>query len=435
MQKTTLRRKENRPRREGFTLIELCIVTVISGLLFVSLFDLYSRYVLQQAIDNTEANIQASVSDISLFETNNSRYPFPADRTLSVNDPNYGLEIDPAAVGLTVNFCYSTNGAPKLTPAGTNGVGGVCMVPSLRDADGDGVNDPILIGAVPVNTLRASVPLGTGINVVFDGWGSKLDYAVSVTLTSATTFKFTNGVITAHDEAGRPTAGINDDAHYVVVSHGPDRVGAYSSGGQMASICNFGVPGAGLDTENCSNNSTFIEAIGNSTATGASHYDDHIYFAKSGVAGIWGNLPGASDMVNLNPGSVDMGTSAAPPSNDVTLNVADPTGGTNGIVQAENNTKAAQFCDKNNTNCFFTSAITGTGDLNNINCKNNSGIGSPNSWVMSGISKGTGDCGAPQYTPPLPCQKCPAGEWISGFQTDGKILCTGGGTPSVGCGP
>ncbi len=264
----------------------------------MAIFELYTRYLQQTAIDNTTANIQTSSNQISYFFGNNLRYPLPSDRSVPVGSPRYGLEITPAQLAtLTAKYvslgkikaaCYFSGANPPATETtitgGTNGVGGVCMIPSLRDADGDGFGDPILVGGIPIQSIKSSVQSGVSTNVVYDGWGSDLDYAVSANLANAATYKSTWGVITAHDEFGNNTAGITDDAHYAIISHGPDRIGSYTPGGQIFSICPFGTPNAGIDTQNCSNNSTYIEAISNSMVAGTNHFDDYVFFAKAGTA-------------------------------------------------------------------------------------------------------------------------------------------------------
>jgi type II secretory pathway pseudopilin PulG len=409
--------KHSLPAMTGFTLVELCIVIIISGLIFSAIFDLYTRYLRQTATANTVANIQTSSNQIGFFFSNNLRYPYPSDRTVPINSPLYGLEIDPAVVGLTVGNCYASGPPAVISPAGTNGVGGVCMIPSLRDADGDGQPDPVLIGGVPIRTILNNVQTGVSTNVVFDGWGSKLDYAVSANLANVATYNSTWGVITAHDEFGNNTAGINDDAHYAIISHGADRIGAYSTGGQMSSICLFGVAGAGLDNQNCSNNSTFIESIAHSAAGGLAHYDDYVYFVKSGSSGIWAYQPNSNNIYNLNIGNVGVGT-AAPGS---TLDVEDPLGAGNGTLRAENNAKAAMICDKTGANCFPVKGFTAAAGSETVKC--------PANQVMNGIAMNAGTlqatgCAPPAFPFPIPGpQTCPVGKWLHGYATNGTILC------------
>jgi type II secretory pathway pseudopilin PulG len=408
----------------GFTLVEVCIVIIISGLLFVSLFELYSRYMQQRSADITYENQQKVAVEISTFRSKKQRYPCPSDRTLAVNDPNFGKEIDPtanlscnvASIGLTPGNCYSAGSG--ITPAGTNGVGGVCMFLN-------GVGNAVLIGGVPIAALRAVNGQSNSREIAFDGWGSQFDYVVTYQLTSKATYRYDRGGITVHDENGNNTAGIVDNGHYGIISHGKDQIGAFTRYGRMISICGTHVPQSYNtgDDQNCSNNSTFIQGIRNNTQT-ALHYDDLTYFVIVSSGGLWAQMPGSSDMSNVNPGMVNVGTDgiASPPPASVALNVDDPLGGTAGVVRAATNTKTNSLCARTGTDCFDIKAITNaTGVGQKITCTGGQ--------VMTGITTdGAGThatCATPTFKTPatITAQTCLSGKWMMGIATDGTIIC------------
>jgi Tfp pilus assembly protein PilE len=459
-------RKKYLPGINGFTLVEVCMVTIISGLIFVAMYDLYAHYSQQQDKALTKVNIQTVVSEIGDFYNSNNRYPCPSDRTLPYNDPNFGQEVvaptsnavtggtdcDVSAVGLTPGNCYSK--IAGITPAGTNGVGGVCMflcshgAPPNACGDKTGsANNAILIGGIPINAIRPAIvgqDTARSTNIIYDAWGSQLDYVVTYQLTRSSfppgapgTYKFDRGAITVHDENGNDTAATLNNAHYGIISHGRDRIGGYTKYGQMASICGSHVPqsyanpfpaGPGGDDQNCSNTATFIQGIRNDSKT-ALHYDDFTQFVVITSGGLWQQFS-APDMRNVNLGTVNVGTDGlvSPPPANVVLNVGDPANAGNGILQADNSTnagaagiKAAQICDKDTvTGCFPIKAIVAPLASPVITCPP---AGQPTLTVMQGISNGLADCVAPSFTAPLPNQACSLGHWLVGITSDGHIIC------------
>lgn len=428
------RRSEN-----GFTLIEVCIVTLISGLLFISLYELYTRYAKQAEVDTTWDHLQLSSNKIGDFFAAWRRYPCPADRTLKPGDLNWGKEIDPTAFGTTgadgtgvcdlgptglnlipspipggwLGACYTT-GVGVVPNAGTNGVGGVCafLDQSLANV--------VVIGAVPIDTLTVGAGHDSyGTSIIYDGWGNQLDYVVTYRLTGTGTYRYDRGAITVHDENGRDTAGIVNNGHYGLISHGQDGIGAYTRNGQMFQVCGSHVPQSWNtgDDENCSNKPIFIAGIKNSSRT-VFHYDDMVYFVNKSAGGLWAQLNGSSDMLNTNPGMVNVGTDGItqPPSTaNVALNVGDPLSANNGVLRAANNAKMAQVCKKDGTNCFAVTNVVTT------NC--NAGE------VMYGFSNGSKTCAAPSFNMPAPNQTCcPAvgtcdGHWMTGITSQGIITC------------
>jgi hypothetical protein len=103
-----------------------------------------------------------------------------------------------------------------------------------------------------------------------DGWNHRYTYAVTVPLTNASTFDNDEGAITIRDINDNTV--INGTAHYVLLSHGEDGKGAYSTGGGQFMACNST---SGKDQDNCTNTiATFRVSQDRSTAPGSDYYDD-----------------------------------------------------------------------------------------------------------------------------------------------------------------
>lgn len=375
-------------RDSGFTLIEIAIVVVIIGLLLVPLFALYQQHLEKQKIRLTRAHIEQAGAEISYFFTNTLRYPCPSDRAAPEGTPSYADEFhpacDPAAIGLSVGGC---------TPGG-----GLCLVAGMRDADGDGVNDPVLIGGLPVRALKTVNASTLADRAGYDSWGSRLTYAVTLSLTATATYRNYGGAIAAIDEFNRATAGIENDAQYAVVSHGPDIKGGFGRTGAQIIPC--GTAAESRDHENCDNDAVFMQALGAYKAAGATYYDDYSYFNKSRSTTLWAYIAGTGHIYNLNSGDVGVGTDAP----QARLDVA-------GTLRASNTTRTTRLCDAGGLNCFDTRAITGAGI---IRCGGDQ--------AMRGIDNAAALCVTPSFSPPLPNQDCGTG-WVVGFTSEGAAIC------------
>lgn len=426
----------------GFTLIEVAIVTIISGLLFTGIFDIYSRYVREQQARTTEENIQLSAGAVGSFQIT-GRYPCPSDRTLAKTNANYGTEVaancnlGPTGLNLIpspvpagwLGACYTT-GVGVVPNAGTNGVGGICAFRCAAATCGDGTGDNnniVVIGGIPIKSINNTLKTAYSTNVILDGWGKQMDYVVTYKQTSTATYKDTIGAISVVDENGTATSGINNDAHYGIISHGPDGIGGYTSSGQMFQVCGSHVPQGWNtgDDQNCSNNAKFLAGLKNDSRT-ASHFDDRVYFVRSGQGALWNIIYGSSDVKNLNQGRVNVGTSADPLTSlgvadpNVGLFIGDPAGGTSGFLHVSNVSKAKALCRKNGTDCFDIKALTNAaGASQKIKCA--TGTAMTGIKTVGGVTQAV--CVTPDFTPQAIQQTCPAGQWLVGLDSSGLIIC------------
>jgi len=210
----------------GFTLIEIAVVLVILGLLFTLLAGVATSLLAQQKRELTRNRLAGVEAAMTLFVSQNQRLPCPADGTQVSGALNAGTE--------------------------TWG-GGVCN-PATQ------VN-----GVVPWRAL------GLAEQDITDGWGNRMTYRAAPPLVAVSAMNFTNcdpggssaaiaGVCNAtctnasfpgsctppqaatvnkgllvKNLAGAtvmdPTVNPSTGAAYVVISHGENGAGAYSSQG------------------------------------------------------------------------------------------------------------------------------------------------------------------------------------------------------------
>lgn len=291
----------------GFTVIEMAIVILISGMLFAAFIKLYSTQQNQKKFTKTIENINIMQDVINQYFGTFGCYPNPSRLDVPLNHIDYGIEKPRSNINVACTI------APPLPTSGLD-----CENFDGRDVDGDGVDEEIIIGALPVVTIATDFELN-GVTTNFqelaaiDGYGAKFTYAVTEKMTcSNTALSPTNpaspqaGAIKIVDES-RPTR--RDvttppaSAHYVIFSHGENQEGAYSKEGILIDSCfsNLSLippapappPGAiapsGMrnDTENCdSNDAVFLKGI-ISLADNDSYYDDILTYRASNNIPIW----------------------------------------------------------------------------------------------------------------------------------------------------
>jgi prepilin-type N-terminal cleavage/methylation domain-containing protein len=227
--------------RNGFTLIETCIVIIISGLLLAAALKAFNIYVSNQQIEQTKDRLDEIKDALNDYVTTNGYYPCPARIDAAPNTAAFG----------TATNC---GGA---APAGTS------------DVDGRG-GRKVRIGGLPVRTLALTDTYD------LDGWDRRFTYAVTRDMAKdAASFHANEGAIAIQDINGNPV--VNGTAHYALISHGPDGRGAYGAGGGLFAACGA----SGKDAANCSNSAAaFVYSEDRATASGAQHYDDFLLYSQ-----------------------------------------------------------------------------------------------------------------------------------------------------------
>lgn len=380
-------------------MFELAIAVALLGLMLGSSLTAYREYTRTKLSNDTLEKKTTIEYALSRFVATKGRMPCPADPTLSLSDASGGIE----------------NCLAGVTGLGCSGAGGtgVCRVEGGRDtaADIEGLNpDPVLIGAVPY------VALGISAVDTVDSWGGKITYAVSEFLTPAGSFTEDYGAISkeiysdmtsSYENAANPSVTdgatpptpLTDSFSYVIVSHGPDRKGAYNYNGVMIAPC--GTTAESADAENCDGDSVFRDSGRKSSGDNAEFYDDA--FVAMGLirdSDKWQYTGDPSEIRSKqgNGGNVGIGKWNPVQALDVSGNI---------LME---NMRAQYYCDDDADDCFEPSLIGGSGD----DCAGG---------TFNGIQHAAAACNQQIDLGSVPSQACPAGKRVKGFTAAGILIC------------
>ncbi len=371
-------------KTSGFTLVEFAIVMVLSGLALVAIMQAYKIYLadnMTRQVYDRQAIINTSLSG---YFSERGRYPCPADPTLPLSDPNAGIEGVPGAnPNRCVNLVNTLGGPGNCTGPGNTGI---CWVAGARVTPGPGVGntnpDPVFIGAIPYRTLKTGMERdicynkATGLSVtcnpadptqynptdssfkevalgdVLDSWGYQMTYAVTGSQVSTNSFNSNYGAIDVVTETGISLLKPAGSAHYVVIAHGENHIGAYDQLGRQLFPCT----GTGQDLNNCDLDGVYVSGL-RAMAQGANYFDDIVAYRAYTLSELWKfaeNTTGGGGtiivMYNANPGNVGVGTNTP----ERKLHVA-------GEMRAAK-TRSVQICDETlTTNCFTPALLGGAG--------------------------------------------------------------------------
>lgn len=387
-------------QNRGFSLVELAIVTMIIGILMVPLLNLYKAGASGSSIRTTEKNLQLTSEALVEFAGYNERYPCPASLTIGVGQPNYGLP-----------DCRDGNGYSGFTQPTTPGdcFAGICRTLG-RDVDGDGIQDSVLIGAVPYEILNSGgagnpplVPASVAnseflpASATFDGWGNRLTYAVTESLTSSATYNPYGGGISVVDENNLSLLELPGTVHFALISHGDDGAGAYTRNGNQVKACNS----VSKDGPNCSQTSaTYVSAL-RSLANSTAYYDDMVRYISYTASTIWQNVDQYA-IFNAPGGRVAIGQEDATAKFDV-----------NGNIQSVQ-LHTQRFCGQGGSaanECYTPSVIAG----------NEPSMQCPTGSLMTAIKFGQAVC------TPVPAvnmnSTCASGQVVVGISNLGNVKC------------
>lgn len=226
-------------KKQAFTLIELAIVLAILGLGVGGALTLLTSQDERARIERTALILDGLEEALESFYIANGRLPCPAPKNLAVTAAGFGLEWDAGEP--------CENGSSGTEPNTDD------EIRIVYDNDTDDDTEEVWIGAVPTRTL------GLQDRFAFDGWESKLTYAIpralgnpndhGAFLSRATPVPEENIIIIdkegafdgspAHDDALIAPNRINpldEEVAYVFVAHGPDKVGALPRAGGTTPI-------------------------------------------------------------------------------------------------------------------------------------------------------------------------------------------------------
>ncbi len=317
----------------GFTLVELSFVLIIFGMIMLSVMTGFGLYSKQQALKQTEKSIDHSNAALLEYVATFGAYPCPADPTLGPGQLNYGRE---QRVG---GLDYTDPGYDDADCAVASSVLG-------KDVDKVPGGEPVLYGALPAVTIAERLLQSGYIYADFgdvdsaDGWGRKLTYAVTASLTKRSLFDGLNGAIGIIDEDNNslvrereidsnnnriadPGEDLNGNGiidrgrypHFVLVSHGQNGRGAHMRNGTLVESCPASLPlpdpppptvTAVNEIKNCNiETGTFFSGLINEAES--SYNDDIVKFSSYINSALW-RYTGRSKIENTNVGHVGVGT-------------------------------------------------------------------------------------------------------------------------------
>ncbi len=184
-------RTERHLRKKGYTLIEMAVSMMVVGLIAAPAMSIYSNYTKTQKRLTTVQNIESVLSSIQTYRQKNGLFPCPAPLNVARGTASYGQDM-----------CqWPTPAAPTLTataPATGACASGICVEASTRVAVPafTAFQQRVVEGAIPFRELQIDEKL------TYDGYGSRLIYAVTQSMDNITTLNSANGAISIHAAGG-----------------------------------------------------------------------------------------------------------------------------------------------------------------------------------------------------------------------------------------
>jgi hypothetical protein len=224
----------------------MSIVILVSSLLLVTFLHLYLVLQEKAHIETTKKRLEYLQVSLTDYVAMHNRLPCPASPT------------DPMAD----NSAFCAPGADDL-PKGV-------VAARYGDHDmGRDQNSEIWIGAIPARELRLSGDQDK------DGWGNKFTYAVSRRLTLPDAMDrnpVPDGIIRIVNEKHESVLKTPGTGRYVIVSHGPRGLGAWTPNGYRKECREDN-----LAALNCRDAGVFVIAPF-STSRGPSYYDNFVVY-------------------------------------------------------------------------------------------------------------------------------------------------------------
>lgn len=259
-------------RNGGFTLIEMAVVLVIISMVAGGFLTLLTVKDEQGRIDLTKERLQRVEEALMMFYKKYHRLPCPAQRTIADDVAGFGVEYTNGA-----SVCDDTQ-----SPAG------------IAKANAAGAVDEVWIGIVPTRSLN--LPDIYGI----DGWNTRFTYAVvndlaqsEALFTGYTNTTDNTGVIQILDNFNTTNnaadgnqitsntldaAGEYETNAYIIISHGKDRRGGFSTSGTAIKTCPTGASVV-EESENCDGDDVFRDSgITDMSSTNVGYFYDYVRY-------------------------------------------------------------------------------------------------------------------------------------------------------------
>ncbi len=372
--------------QSGMTLIDLSIFLMVIGLLTAGLIQTYQVWKYAKAKSVAEDNIGGINKAISDFYYDNFVYPCPAIQNLTPNQAGFGVADCPGTF-IAANNTYS--------------------------------------GSVPFVTLK--IPMEMSL----DGWNNRLRYVVArpltilpVPATPATTItvqRFLPRTLTLPRINCPGTMDLDrTNVHFILLSHGPKGIGAFTTGGTQVEACPTG-GGAPRDAENCDGDATFFDSVcARGDQEGIGYYDDIFSADDSLPSRTWVYSTAAnSDPTDIVTTISQVGINTMTPFGAAATAGVDVVGN----VRSDGAIISDTLCDTDDANCFSPSLIAGPAYPQNDCAQTSGGVGMRGLWggTETGDSRSGARARCQNSFLPATQRDC-SPNYAIGF-SGGKILC------------
>lgn len=194
----------------GFSIIELTIILAILSFIVVNALIVSNVDEDLGKVSDTTDQLERLQEALNRHVREFGFYPCPADGRAGIDDASFGE----SQTGATTT-CDSA-----IDNGSTWGTIGELGIHRLEDTvTGEYAHDNLMVGVIPVKTL------GLPSEDAIDPWGNRITYAMLEHMGSVDNFPASiNGNITILDS---DDANITTTAAYVLISHGPNGVGAW----------------------------------------------------------------------------------------------------------------------------------------------------------------------------------------------------------------
>lgn len=282
---------------KGFSLLEVAFALMLVGILLVPIIKSYDYYIQNRANTVTSSATKMVTTALMKYVAKHGHYPFPATRNIPQGTAGFGVPaVKPGA------------GWPACTATST----AVCRTNTNGSTTVTAANRFVLIGDVPLTAL------GIPYRATLDGYGNKLTYIVTETMTPGGAYSETGGAVEVINSANAAFyAGTTQRAHYAVISHGKDARGAYSLGGTLIAPC--ATVATSTDFENCNGDArvrnNFNAAVGRPdrfSGNTAQRFDDAVEVSNVSSSGIWSNEPSTASIRTNLGGNIFLGPVTGP---------------------------------------------------------------------------------------------------------------------------
>lgn len=438
-------RDKNRSSERGFSLLEISISLIIIGILMGTFGTMYSVYKKREVVNTTEDNAKVIIRALADYRLNYGRYPTPASLSAPKGDVNYGIEHPDELVAAGPTIQGMAFGTCDLDGDGDFDL---CVEQSANDPldRNNVINRRVYRGAVPFKTLNIDE------EQAYDGYGSRIFYAVTEVQTDVLSSSPNNGGILIVDNQLAPASlrvdADGNDAYYpyLLFTPGADKLGAHNSLGVLLNAC----VGVTADVENCNtlaDSSATYKSTAHSEVAGANHFDDYMNYFQQTDFRYWAKAATNENIISTGADAFAMGNALDP---DYTIDLGNDSGAQM-TADAGGNVRAQQYCEEGDATCdisiqprYFSEGEEvdrdGDGDADDPNfftcpdgtyaktverdvvdgfetglkCEAVDSVGCPDGQVITGFNRH--DDGVRTYSSPIceepPPEGCLAMEWI-----------------------